>query len=55
MLENCYTYAVIYGFFEEEPNLAIRIDVTSYNDLAYSVCIENKEYVLPNDWVQRLN
>ena len=25
MLENCYVYGVIYGFFEEEPNLAVRI------------------------------
>lgn len=54
MLEHCYIYAVIYGFFEEEPNLAIRMDITSYNDLAYSVSIEGKEYVLPEAWVQRL-
>ena len=53
MLENCYIYAVIYGFFEDEPNLAIRMDITSYNDLAYSVCIEGKEYVLPETWIQR--
>lgn len=54
MFENCYRYAVIYGFFEDEPNIAIRMDITSYNDLAYSVSIEGKEYVLPNEWVQRL-
>lgn len=54
MLEHCYTYAVIYGFFEEEPNLAIRMNITSYNDLAYSVSIEGKEYVLPETWIQRL-
>ena len=53
-LENCYTYAVIYGFFEDEPNLAIRMYVTSYNDLAYSVSIEGKTYVLPEVWIQRL-
>ena len=52
-LENCYRYAVIYGFFEEEPNLAIRLEITSYNDLAYSVSIEEKEYVLPETWIQR--
>ena len=53
MLENCYIYAVIYGFFEDEPNLAIRMDITSYNDLAYSISIEGKEYVLPETWIQR--
>jgi len=54
MLENCYVCGTIYGFFEEEPNLVIRMDVTSYNDLAYSVSIENKEYVLPEKWIQSL-
>ena len=53
MLENCYMYAVIYGFFENEPNLAIRMDITSYNDLAYSVSINDKEYVLPEKWIQK--
>lgn len=54
MLENCYVYAVIYGFFEEEPNLVLRMEVTSYNDLAYSVKIGEKAYVLPEEWLQRL-
>lgn len=53
MLENCYHYAGIYGFFEEEPNLAIRMKITSFNDLAYSISIEGKEYVLPEEWLQR--
>ena len=54
MLENCYVYGVIYGFFEEESNIVIRMDVTSYNDLAYSVSIEGKDYVLPTEWLQKL-
>ncbi len=54
MLENCYVYGTIYGFFEEEPNLAVRMDITSYNDLAYSISIEEKEYVLPAEWLQKL-
>ena len=53
-LENCYQYGVIYGFFSEEPNLAVPLTVTSYNDMAYSVSIEQKEYVLPEKWVKRL-
>lgn len=54
MLENCYIYAVVYGFFEEEPNLAICMHITSYNDLAYSISVGEKEYVLPEEWLQRL-
>lgn len=54
MLENCYVFAIIYGFFEDEPNLAIHMEITSFNDLAYSVSIEGKEYVLPAEWLERL-
>ncbi len=53
-LENCYVYAIIYGFFEEEPNLAIQMEILSYNDLAYSVSIEGKDYVLSQTWIQKL-
>ena len=55
LLENCYKCGIIYGSFEEEPNLFIQMDVTSYNDLAYSVSIKGREYVLPEKWVKRLN
>jgi len=54
ILENCYVYGVIYGFFEEESNIAVRMEITSYNDLAYSVSIEGKDYVLPTEWLQKL-
>ncbi len=54
MLENCYTYGVIYGFFEEEPNLVIIMTVWSYNDQAYSIEIEGEDYVLPAYWLQEL-
>lgn len=54
MLENCYLCAVIYGFFEEEPNLAVTMEIYSYNDIAYSVNISGKEYVLPEEWIERL-
>ena len=53
MLENCYIYGIVYGFFDEEPNLAVRMDIISYNDLAYSVLIEGNEYVLPAEWLQK--
>ncbi len=54
MLENCYSNCAIYGFFEEEPNLAIRMQITSYNDLVYSISIGQEEYVLPEEWLERL-
>ena len=54
ILENCYIYGVVYGFFGEEPNLTVRMDITSYNDLAYSISIDGKEYVLPEEWLQKL-
>ncbi len=46
-LENCYLYGAIYGYFEETPFLYVEMQITSYNDLAYSIEIEGKEYVLP--------
>ncbi len=54
MLENCYINSSVYAFFEGEPNLAVEMQITSYNDLAYSIVIEQKEYVLPKEWLQRL-
>lgn len=51
-LENCYLYAIIYGFFEEEPNVVRKLIVMSYNDLAYSVYLDGEEYVLPEEWLQ---
>lgn len=54
MLENCYVYGVVYGFFKDEPNLAIRMEITSYNDLAYTISIGESEYVLPELWLKEL-
>ncbi len=53
-LENCYGYGCILGFFEDEPNLAIKMNVTSFNDLGYSVSYVDKEYVLPGSWLWKL-
>lgn len=54
LLENCYICGTIYGSFEEESNLFIGMQVTSYNDLAYSVSIEGRDCVLPEKWLKRL-
>ena len=54
MFENCYVCGVVYGFFKDEPNLVIKMKITSYNDLAYSISIGNDEYVLPKLWFNKL-
>ena len=53
-LENCYGYGRIYAFLADEPNLAIAMYITSYNDLAYSISIEEKEYLLTEKLLNRL-
>lgn len=54
MLENCYINSSVYAFFAEEPNLAVMMEITSYNDLAHSICIGDQEYVLPEEWFFKL-
>jgi hypothetical protein len=55
MLENCYELGVIYGYFKDEPNLAIPFHVTSFNDKAFSLRLnETEEYVLPEKWLSEL-
>ena len=43
-----------FGFFESESGLAYVMQVTSYNDLAYSVQIGSAAYVLPEAWMRVL-
>lgn len=52
--ENVYGCGVIFAFFGEEPNVAVPMYVTSFNDLGYSVEIDGEEYVLPEEWIHRL-
>lgn len=52
--ENVYLGDAIFAFFEEEPNVAVPMYVTSFNDLGYSVEIDGEEYVLPEEWMHRL-
>lgn len=49
-----YTCGEIYGFYDDEPNLSFTMTVTSFDDLAYSVSLNGKEYVLPNEWFEKL-
>ena len=50
IFENCYVCGAIYAFFEEEPNLVVIMQITSYNDLAYSIFLVDHSYVLPTEW-----
>ena len=54
-LENCYKMGKVYGCFKDEPNLAVSFSVTSFNDKAYSIRLDNTyEYVLPEKWLAEL-
>ncbi len=53
-LQNCYTSHYVYGFFKQEPHLALKLPITSYNDLAYSIAIGANEYVLTQEWYDTL-
>ena len=50
MLEKCYVYGYVCAFFDEEPNITIPLEIISFNDQAYSICVEDKYYVLPTEW-----
>ncbi len=52
--KNQVVYGYIYGFFDKDLNLAVRLEVTSYNGKAYSVEIAGTEYVLPAVWMNNL-
>jgi len=54
MLENCYALGCIYGYFDHQTNLAIKLLVWSFNDLAYSVDTNFGRYVLPAEWLEKL-
>lgn len=52
--DNCYGYGTIYGYFEGETAAAIPFNVTSYNNKAYSIMIDNVEYALPIEYLELL-
>ncbi len=53
-LENCYEYGKIYGYFEGENAAVLPFAVTSYDDKAFSVMIDNVEYELPGNYLRQL-
>lgn len=52
--ENCYVYGYVCGIVQEDLNLVIPLQVTSFDDKAYSIIIDGIEYVLSQEWVDKL-
>ena len=53
-LKNCYVYGYVCGIVQEDLNLVIPLQVTSFDDKAYSISIDGTEYVLPQEWIDKL-
>ena len=53
-LNNCYVYGYVCGVVQEDINVVIPLEVMSFNDEAYSIRIDDIEYVLPQEWLDKL-
>lgn len=54
MLKNYYLYGYVCGVIQEDLNIVIPLEVMSFDDKAYSIRIGSMEYVLPQEWFDRL-
>ncbi|MBR2901623.1 MAG: hypothetical protein IKC38_00195, partial [Clostridia bacterium] len=54
MLKNCYVYGYVCGIVQEDVNIVIPLEVMSFDDKAYSITIDDIEYVLPQEWVNKM-
>lgn len=54
MLKNCYVYGYVCGIVQEDINIVIPLEVMSFDDQAYSIKIDDIEYVLSKDWLEKL-
>ena len=54
MLKNCYVYGYVCGVIQEDINIVVPLEVMSFDDKAYSIVIDNIEYVLPQEWINKL-
>ena len=54
MLKNCYVYGYVCGVIQEDVNIVIPLEVTSFDDKAYSITIDDIEYVLTQEWLNKL-
>lgn len=53
-LKNCYVYGYVCGIVQEDVNIVIPLEVMSFDDKAYSITIDNTQYVLPKEWIDKL-
>ena len=53
-LKNCYIYGYVCGVMKEDLNLVIPLQVKSFDDKAYSIIIDDIEYVLSQEWIDKL-
>jgi len=54
MLKNCYVYGYACGVIQDDVNIVIPLQVMSFDDKAYSITIDDIEYVLTQEWVDKL-
>ena len=54
MFRNCYGYGYVCGVLQDDLNLVIPLFVTSFDDKAYAITIDDVEYVLPKEWLEKL-
>ena len=52
--KNCYVYGHVCGVIQDDVNIVIPLQVRSFDDKAYSITIDDIEYVLTQEWVDKL-
>ena len=52
-LKNCYSYGHVCGVIQEDLNIVIPLEVMSFDDKAYSIKIDDVEYVLSKEWLDK--
>lgn len=53
-LNNCYVYGYVCGVVQDDINIVIPLEVMSFDDKAYSIQINDIEYVLAQEWIDKL-
>ena len=53
-LKNFYVYGYVCGIIQEDVNIVIPLEVMSFDDKAYSIRIDDIEYVLTQEWADKL-
>lgn len=54
MFNNYYVYGYVCGVLQDDINVVIPLEVMSFDDKAYSIKIDDIEYVLTQEWIDKL-